>query len=208
MTELENIGSIPAAYCPGNDYDSVAQDLYHHYAYSLGQSVDAKIPNYLYEALALLVRDRLVVHWKATRRANKANGAKHVSYLSLEFLMGRSLTNAVYNLDLEESIRAALADYGMSLEDIEDREKDAGLGNGGLGRLAACFLDSCASLKLPVTGYGIRYEYGMFRQAIEGGDQVEYPDHWLRDGNPWEMERAEDTRRVKFYGNTIPAADG
>ncbi len=208
MTDIENNGLIPAAYCPGNDPHSIAQGLYQHYAYTLAQGEDAHIPSYLYEALALLVRDRLVVHWKETQRRYKADDVKRVSYLSLEFLMGRSLTNAVYNLDLEESIRAALAGYGMSLEDTEDEEKDAGLGNGGLGRLAACFLDSCASLKLPVTGYGIRYEYGMFRQAIEGGEQVEYPDHWLRDGNPWEMERAEDTRRVKFYGHTESEHDG
>ncbi|MFT5084139.1 MAG: starch phosphorylase, partial [Lentisphaeria bacterium] len=113
-----------------------------------------------------------------------------------------SLTNAVLNLDMDESVRAALKDFGCTYEDIESEEKDAGLGNGGLGRLAACFMDSCATLNLPVTGYGIRYEYGMFQQSFLQGRQIEQPDHWLRDGNPWEIERPHYTRTVKFYGNS------
>jgi starch phosphorylase len=122
--------------------------------------------------------------------------------LSLEFLIGRSLSNAIANLNLDENARQALHQFGIELEELAEQEHDAGLGNGGLGRLAACFLDSCANLQLPVVGYGLRYEYGMFHQQIENGRQIENPDHWLRNGNPWELERPEDARRVHFYGYT------
>ena len=127
---------------------------------------------------------------------------RRVYYLSLEFLIGRSLSNAIQNMDLDDHARKAANQYGIELEELAESEHDAGLGNGGLGRLAACFLDSCANLELPVVGYGIRYEYGMFHQHIENGRQIEDPDHWLRDGNPWEIERPEDERRIRFYGQT------
>ncbi len=127
---------------------------------------------------------------------------RKVHYFSLEFLLGRSLNNAIQNLGLDEASRLALHQHGLELEEVEEAEPDAGLGNGGLGRLAACFLDSCANLELPVVGYGIRYEFGMFHQTIRDGRQVEGPDHWLRDGNPWEIERPEDSRTIKFYGHT------
>ena len=116
--------------------------------------------------------------------------------------MGRALGNAMLNLEVEASATEALRRLGLLMEEVAEEEHDAGLGNGGLGRLAACFLDSCATLQLPVTGYGIRYEYGMFRQRIEGGYQQEEPDHWLRNGNPWEIERPELAVRVKFGGRT------
>lgn len=157
---------------------------------------------YLYNALAISVRDRLVEHWRTTRERTRASADRKVYYLSLEFLIGRSLSNAVHNLGLSDTTRSALHEYGVSLEEVAQEEHDAGLGNGGLGRLAACFLDSCANLQLPVVGYGIRYEYGMFNQRIESGRQVEDPDHWLMDGNPWEIERAEDSRRIRFYGRS------
>jgi glycogen phosphorylase len=148
-----------------------------------------------------------VERWRQTRVRYRDEKPKRVAYLSLEFLMGRSLNNAVLNLDLEESLRNALYYYGVTLEDLAEEERDAGLGNGGLGRLAACFLDSCATLGLPVTGYGIRYDYGMFHQRIENGYQLEGPDHWLEWGNPWEFEAPSDTRTVKFYGTTRMWAD-
>jgi len=125
-----------------------------------------------------------------------------VAYLSLEFLIGRSLCNAAMNLQLDSALQTSLFNYGVTLEELADEERDAGLGNGGLGRLAACFLDSCASLSLPVTGYGLRYEYGMFHQKIRDGYQHECPDHWLEHGNPWEFEAPQDTRRIKFNGRT------
>lgn len=177
-------------------------EVIRHLTHTLGfhnREVDSE---YLYRALAIAVRDRLVSDWMKTQGQVAASDARKVYYLSLEFLIGRSLSNAVANLDLEETVRSVMHQFGMELEDVASKEHDAGLGNGGLGRLAACFLDSCANLQLPVMGYGLRYEYGMFQQQIEHGRQIEHPDHWLRNGNPWELERAEDTRRVRFYGHT------
>jgi len=186
----------------GLDEVSVVNDLDRHFHLTLGRDDSNDGHHYLFNAAALTVRDRLVERWRATRNRYKEE-PKRVAYLSLEFLMGRTLTNAVLNLDMEESLRAALYRYGVSLEELAVEERDAGLGNGGLGRLAACFLDSCATLGLPVTGYGIRYDYGMFHQRIEDGQQIECPDHWLEFGNPWEFEAPKDTRRVKFYGHTV-----
>jgi starch phosphorylase len=178
----------------------IRHEIYRHLNYTLGHHEDNVDLNYLYRALAISVRDRLVSLWKETESRMASSGQKRVYYLSLEFLVGRSLTNAILNLDLEDDVRDALTAYGTTLEETAELEHDAGLGNGGLGRLAACFLDSCANLNLPVVGYGIRYEYGMFHQHIEGGRQVEDPDHWLRDGNVWELERPEDARHIHFYG--------
>ncbi|HAC89349.1 MAG TPA: glycogen phosphorylase [Planctomycetaceae bacterium] len=177
-------------------------EIHRHLHFTLGLNTKSANMRYLYRALAIAVRDRLIASWNATeqRIATKAN--RKVHYLSLEFLVGRSLSNAVLNSDLEETTRTALNEFGATLEEIVERERDAGLGNGGLGRLAACFLDSCANLQLPVRGYGIRYEYGLFHQLIEQGRQVEEPDHWLLYGNPWELERSESTRRVRFYGRS------
>ncbi|HEY7776540.1 MAG TPA: glycogen/starch/alpha-glucan phosphorylase, partial [Kineobactrum sp.] len=155
---------------------------------------------YLYQALAFTVRDRLVAQWRDTRDTYQQKECRGISYLSLEFLMGRTLNNALLNLDLEVPVRKALQSWACELEAVEQEELDAGLGNGGLGRLAACFLDSCATLQLPVTGYGLRYQYGMFHQRIENGYQVELPDRWLRHGSPWEIECPEATRRVCFFG--------
>ena len=186
----------------GNDAKQVAADLNRHYNFSLGRFDPVKLPSYVLSALSLTVRDRLMERWRLSREQEQKNKPKRVFYLSLEFLLGRTLSNAVKNLDLEPAVTKALGDYGLELEEVRENELDAGLGNGGLGRLAACFLDSCATLQLPVTGYGIRYEYGMFHQRIEQGAQAEYPDHWLREGNPWEIERPDLTRRIKFYGYT------
>lgn len=194
----------------GLDSGALATDLDRHFHLTLGRDEGGNSHHYLYNAAALTVRDRLVERWRATRIRYMEERPKRVAYLSLEFLMGRTLTNAVLNLDMEESLRNALYRYGVSLEELAEEERDAGLGNGGLGRLAACFLDSCATLGLPVTGYGIRYDYGMFHQRIEHGHQVECPDHWLERGNPWEFEAPQDTRRVKFYGRVeaLPGAEG
>lgn len=181
---------------------AIDQEIHRHLNFTLGHHETYVDPYYLYRALAIAVRDRLIAQWKHTHNKITHCGRKRVYYLSLEFLVGRSLTNAVLNLDLEDDVRNALKEFGISLEEAAELEHDAGLGNGGLGRLAACFLDSCANLQLPVVGYGIRYEYGMFNQHIENGRQIEDPDHWLRDGNPWEMERPEDTRRIQFYGHS------
>ena len=191
----------PDAERAGMHTTQISADLQRHLSLTLGRD-RGDSHHYLLNALSLLVRDRLVRRWRTTQDSYHEQGVKQVHYLSLEFLLGRALVNAVLNLDIEQPVREAIAEYGCTLEDLAQNEMDAGLGNGGLGRLAACFLDSCAGLGLPVTGYGLRYEYGMFHQKIVDGFQVEQPDHWLRDGNPWEFEVPEATRRVKFGGRT------
>ncbi|QUM84878.1 glycogen/starch/alpha-glucan phosphorylase [Moritella sp. 28] len=180
---------------------TLPEDLKRHFHYTLGRDEVGESPQYLYHALALTIRDRLMEKSRATKKRQQTQPTRRAAYISLEFLMGRALGNAVLNLDLEDSVRKGLNHYSCELESIADSEHDAGLGNGGLGRLAACFLDSCASLALPVTGYGIRYEYGMFNQSIENGHQVEHPDNWLRDGHPWEVAAPEHNRRIKFFGH-------
>lgn len=181
----------------GLDAEALAQDVRRYFDNFLGRDKYCRSSHYPYQALSLALRDRLMERWKWTRYAYEEQEARHAYYLSLEFLMGRALNNAVLNLGLEEEAPAGLKRLGLDMEELIDEENDAGLGNGGLGRLAACFLDSCATLQLPVMGYGIRYEYGMFRQRIENCRQVEEPDHWLRDGNIWELERPEHTRRIQ-----------
>ncbi|MCP3870892.1 MAG: glycogen/starch/alpha-glucan phosphorylase [Gammaproteobacteria bacterium] len=182
--------------------EALAKNFKHYFGHTLGQSSDCRFSYYPYRALALSIRDRLMERWKKTQQACNETDGKRTYYLSLEFLMGRSLGNAMLNLGLTEETAKGLYDLGLVLEEIAECEPDAGLGNGGLGRLAACFLDSCATLQLPVKGYGIRYEYGMFRQRINDGYQVEEPDHWLRDGHSWEVERPEHKQRVLFGGCT------
>jgi len=160
------------------------------------------VPFYLYEAMSLTVRDRIMSRWHKTWRRHHRPNTRKAYYLSLEFLIGRALGNHLLNLDMEKDTADALMRYAVELEDVIDEEPDAGLGNGGLGRLAACFMDSCATLDLPVVGYGLRYEYGMFHQRITHGYQVEEPDHWLRDGNPWEVARPEFEQTIHFGGRT------
>jgi starch phosphorylase len=184
------------------DVPNLMADFRHYYTHNLGRDRYCRSIHYHYKALALTVRDRLMERWTCTRYAYEESDCKRGYYLSLEFLMGRALGNAMLNLGIADVAARALHNLGLELEELAEAEQDAGLGNGGLGRLAACFLDSCATLQLPVMGYGIRYEYGMFRQRIENGRQVEAPDHWLRDGNPWEVERPEYTQRICFEGRT------
>ncbi len=184
-----------------NDPASVNQDFERYQFYHLGRFQGCP-PVYTYKALAWTLRDRLMTDWMNTYARRDLPGKRRAYYLSLEFLIGRALSNHVLNLGLDASARAALQGFSHTLEEIAEEEPDAGLGNGGLGRLAACFMDSCATLNLPVMGYGIHYEYGMFRQHIDNGYQKEDPDNWLRDGNPWEVERSEFTCRVSFGGYT------
>ncbi len=193
---------------PGDDIDALKKSIVQHFSHTLGRDINNAAPQALYKALALAVRDRLMDQWRVTRAETESRDTRKTCYMSLEFLMGRSLSNAVQNLELVEPVRQALNQLGMELEDLETLERDAGLGNGGLGRLAACFLDSCASLALPVTGYGLRYRYGMFRQEIENGHQIEKPDNWLRDGHVWEIERPEHTCVVRFGGHVEPDNSG
>ena len=182
--------------------DGLVNGIQRHFVRTLGVHHAGFSNNYKYQALAYTIRDHLMESWQATKEANHHKGGKRAYYLSLEFLMGRALGNAILNLGLDNQTTEALNTLGLDFEEMIEQEHDAGLGNGGLGRLAACFVDSCATLRLPVTGYGIRYEYGMFRQKIVDGNQAEEPDHWLRDGNVWELERPEYTARIRFGGRT------
>ncbi len=191
----------------GMDQASISDDFRRYFAHTLGRDDHCTSSHYPYKALAFAMRDRLIERWKNTRRVYEDSDCRRTFYLSLEFLMGRALSNTMLNLGIADEVSAAIYDLGLTLEDIRESEPDAGLGNGGLGRLAACFLDSCATLQLPVRGYGLRYEYGMFRQHISNGQQVEDPDHWLRDGNPWELERPEYFQRVQFGGRTEHHSD-
>ena len=184
---------------------NVPDELQRHLKCTLGHDFNTNPEsdrNYFYRAAAIAVRDQLSGPWRKTRQLLTQTKHRQVHYLSLEFLLGRSLNNAIQNLGINDAMGEGLRELGVQLEEVVEEELDAGLGNGGLGRLAACFLDSCANLALPVTGYGIRYEYGMFHQKIENGEQVEAPDHWLRDGNAWEIERAEDAKKIGLYGHT------
>ncbi len=155
-----------------------------------------------FKAIATTVRDRLVRRWIETQKAYYDKDAKRVYYLSAEFLLGRSLANNMINLGIYDECREVFKELDVDLAEALDQEPDAGLGNGGLGRLAACYLDSMASLAIPGMGYGIRYEFGIFEQKIQGGYQVESPDNWLRLGNPWEITRPEYAVRVQFGGRT------
>jgi starch phosphorylase len=176
--------------------NSLAQDRYT--ATQLGR----------YNSLALAVRDQLIRRWLNTQQAYDNADAKRVYYLSLEFLLGRMLGNNLINLQRLDESAQALRELGYRLEDLREVEWDAGLGNGGLGRLAACFLDSLATLQIPAYGYGIRYEYGIFFQHIRDGAQIETPDNWLRYGNVWEIPRPERIYPVKFYGRVTRSENG
>ncbi len=164
----------------------------------------------LFQAVAITVRDYIMDAWLATSKEFKEKNVKTVYYMSMEFLMGRALGNNIINLCAQKEIKAALDELGIDLTDVEDQEPDAALGNGGLGRLAACFLDSLTSLGYPAYGCGIRYKYGMFEQKIENGFQVEVPDNWLKDGNPFELKRPEHAKEVRFggYVRMVKGADG
>ena len=187
--------------------DAILEDFTHYFGRTLGRRTISSQSPFLYQALVFAARDRLMERWADTRKATETAGKCRVAYMSLEFLMGRLLSNALLNLGIEDETAEALSRLGLELEDVYEREHDAGLGNGGLGRLAACFLDSCATLALPVIGYGIRYRYGMFHQRIENGYQVEEPDAWLREGFPWEIERIEFAQTVQFGGRSSVYTD-
>ncbi|OGV52191.1 MAG: glycogen phosphorylase [Lentisphaerae bacterium GWF2_52_8] len=160
-----------------------------------------------YHALAYSIRDLMVEKWINTKTSYENKKPKTVYYISLEFLIGRTMGNAMINLGVYEIAKEAMAEMGFDVEELREEETDAGLGNGGLGRLAACFIDSMATMNIPSTGFGIRYDYGMFTQSIVDGYQVEEPDNWLRRGNPWEIRRPEICKVIRFYGRTAPSRD-
>jgi glycogen phosphorylase len=186
---------------------ALAEAFLHNRKFALAKDEYSATARDNFNSLALAVRDRLVERWLQTQQSYYQHDSKRVYYLSLEFLMGRTLGNALLNLGLTGSAETALRKLGCRLEDLEDLEHDAGLGNGGLGRLAACLMDSMATLGLPAYGYGIRYDYGIFFQRIRHGRQEETPDNWLRHRNPWEIERPEHLYPVHFYGRVNQRTD-
>ena len=182
---------------------SAKQALQNHLVYSIFKTDEVATPRDWYSTTAYTVRDHVIDRWVKTVEAYAEQDPKRVYYLSLEFLIGRMLSNAALNLGVEPEVRAGLNALGHKMESVVEMEPDAALGNGGLGRLAACFLDSMATMDIPGTGYGIRYEYGMFKQSINQGQQIENPDNWLRYGNIWEFQRPESTYTVQFFGNVV-----
>ena len=164
------------------------------------KTVDEVNNQQMFQAVSYALKDIIIDQWIATHKEYEKQDAKTMYYLSMEFLMGRALGNNIINLQAEKAVREALLELGLDLNVLEDQEPDAALGNGGLGRLAACFLDSLSTLGYPAYGCGIRYKYGMFKQKIEQGFQVEVPDHWLKDGNPFEVKRSEYAVEIKFGG--------
>ena len=172
------------------------------------KKIDEATDQQIFQAVSYSVKDIIVDQWMATHKEYEKQDAKTVYYMSMEFLMGRALGNNMINLCAYDEIKEALAEMGVDINVIEDQEPDAALGNGGLGRLAACFLDSLATLQYPAYGCGIRYKYGMFQQEIKNGYQVEVPDNWLKDGNPFEMKRSEYAVEVKFGGYVRCYKDG
>ena len=185
-----------------NEAAAVLHSFTNHLLYSLAKDQYSATARDRFMSLALTVRDRLIERWISTQQRYYRRDAKRVYYLSAEFLMGRALANNLLNLGLYDTAREAMRMMGLEVSDLLEQEVDAGLGNGGLGRLAACFLDSMATLDIPGYGYGIRYEFGMFDQEIKAGWQIEKPDEWLRFGNPWEMPRPEYWVPVGFGGHT------
>ncbi|KAK2070585.1 hypothetical protein P8C59_005069 [Phyllachora maydis] len=188
------------------DTDSFESEVVRHVETTLARSMFNCDEAAAYSATALAFRDRLILEWNRTQQRQTFSDSKRVYYLSLEFLMGRALDNAMLNIGQKDAAKSGLSDLGFRIEDIIDQEHDAALGNGGLGRLAACFLDSLASLDYPAWGYGLRYRYGIFKQEIIDGYQVEVPDYWL-DFNPWEFPRHDVTVDIQFYGHVNKSTD-
>ncbi len=189
------------------DTNSIKENIIHHLMSFQGRDPERSGATDIYKALAYTLRDIMVEKWIKTQKNFYAKKKKRVYYLSLEFLIGRSLENSLFNLGIYDQVVQAIADLGYNLEEIREHEEDAALGNGGLGRLAACFMDSIATLKIPAYGYGIRYEYGLFFQQLIDGYQVETPDNWLRYGSPWEFERRVPVFPVHFYGRVSSYQD-
>lgn len=197
MTKNKNINPRT-----GMDVDSFREDIRQHLRFTLAKDEYSTTDWDNYKSVVLAVMDRLNDKWIETQQGYHQNNVKRVYYISMEFLIGRLLDNMLVNLGLQDVAAEAIADVGLDYDEVRNAEWDAGLGNGGLGRLAACFLDSMATLGIPAIGYGIRYDYGIFYQSIENGFQVEKPDLWLRYGNPWDIVRPKIQYNVPFYGHS------
>lgn len=203
----------PAEACNGYTFEvndtaeSLRQSILNHLTFTLARDPDTATRRDWWFATSHAVHDRILRNFIDTMGVHNDRNVRRVYYLSLEYLMGRLLKNNIYNAGLSQTCAEALKGLGINLEDLCAEEDDMGLGNGGLGRLAACFLDSLATLDLPAIGYGIHYEFGLFRQDFENGHQVEHPDAWLRQGNPWEICRPEYTKKVRLYGRVENRVD-
>ncbi|MBN2035600.1 MAG: glycogen/starch/alpha-glucan phosphorylase [Chitinispirillaceae bacterium] len=187
----------------GKTVEDIRRGFLSNLEYNLAKDRTSLTMNDQFLSLSYTVRERLIERWIASQQSYHTKNAKRIYYLSMEFLLGRLLSDNIINLQIAEACRQAIRELQLDMEDIIDQEHDAGLGNGGLGRLAACFLDSMATLRLPAVGYGIRYDFGIFNQKIVNGHQVETPEMWLQLTNPWEIERPEYKQTIKFYGKTI-----
>ena len=191
----------------GLDPVSLKKGVEEHLRFSLAKDEYSHTEWDLYRSVVMTILDRLHDRWLDTQQSYYHEDKKRVYYISMEFLIGRMLDNALINLGIQEEVREALAELGIDYDQLREVESDAALGNGGLGRLAACFLDSMATLGIPGYGYGIRYDYGIFYQKIIDGFQVERPDMWLRFGNPWDIVRPRTVYPVQFYGESVPYTD-
>jgi glycogen phosphorylase len=199
--------SLPIRPSVGTEYEHLRTSIRYHLNHTLGVTTERLQPAEVFRAVALSLRDIMVEKYLESEKAWQQAGSKRLYYLSLEFLIGRSLQNNLISLGLFETCSAVLQELGVSLADVENFETDAALGNGGLGRLAACFLDSLATLGMPGFGYGINYEYGLFRQEIRNGQQIEKPDNWRTYGTPWLIERPQDAVLVSLYGRIEDGLD-
>ncbi len=188
---------------PVNSVDAIREAMVERLVYAVGKDLQSATQRDWLDAIFYVVRDRIMDPWRESLAKAREQDAKRVYYFSMEFLTGRALTNAMLAADIYEPLRQACEALGADFDALIELEPDAGLGNGGLGRLAACFLDSMATLGLPGMGYGIRYEYGMFAQRIHAGHQVEEPDYWLVNGYPWEFMRPESSYKVRFNGRLV-----
>jgi starch phosphorylase len=191
----------------GTGVEDFKKCIQHHLMSFQGRDPDRAGDPDVYRALSYALRDVLMEKWIKTQKTFYAEKMKRVYYLSLEFLVGRSLGNAIINMGLMDEVTQALEQLGYDLETLRECEEDAALGNGGLGRLASCFMDSIATMKIPAYGYGIRYDFGLFTQKIVDGYQVETPDSWLRLGSPWMYERTSFMYPVQFYGHVTGSTD-
>ena len=186
---------------------ALRESIERHARYSLGQPWESLSPRQVFECVSLAVRDLVIDRRLETERRYRQADAKQLYYLSIEYLLGRTLVSNLSNLGIYDLCRETLRQMGADLDLVEQSEPDAALGNGGLGRLAACFLDSLATLDMPGYGYGINYEYGLFRQEIDHGYQKEKPDNWLAFGTPWEIERPDEACLIPLYGRVDHGVD-
>jgi glycogen phosphorylase len=202
MIEKDPVNRAHPASIPMQDSSSLKSNILHHIEFTLGRDPQTPDKYSCFMGLGYSLRDRLIERWIRSQRSLYDTMAKRVYFLSLEFLPGRFLMNYLLSLNMADEARSALQDLGFDLDELEEEEWDAGLGNGGLGRLASCYMDSIACRRLPGYGYGIRYDFGIFHQVLENGYQKEECDNWVRNGNPWEIQRREQLVPIRFYGRS------